>query len=75
MHELTMSEVDFVSGGQRHISNDAAYGAAVGAAAGLLAIGVGMALMGQAVVGAGIIYTMLGGSIGSSAVAGWYAWY
>lgn len=73
MHELTMSEVELVSGG-RQVSHDAAYGAAVGSAAGLLAIGVGMALMGPAVVGAGIIYTMLGGSIGSSAIAAWYAW-
>ncbi len=61
VRELDPSEIDAVSGG---VSDDAVYGASLGAAGGFLAIGIGVAALTP--VGMGI---MLGASIVSSGVA------
>ncbi|WKD48396.1 hypothetical protein [Microbulbifer spongiae] len=64
MKELTMNEIEQVSGG---VSNDAAYGASVGVAGGLLALGLTVTapVWGTA--------ALLGGSIFASAMAIQYA--
>jgi len=67
MRELNVCEIEEVNGGV--VSQDAAYGAALGAAGGFLAIGVGVAALTP--VGVGI---MLGASIISSGFAIWEAW-
>lgn len=61
MVELNMDEMELVSGG---VSNDAAYGASVGVAVGLLALGVAA----SPILAAGGIALFVGGSIAASGV-------
>jgi hypothetical protein len=66
MRELSLAEIDVVGGG---VSSDTAYGVSVGAAVGLLALGVAA----SPILAAGGIALFVGGSIAASSMAIYYA--
>jgi hypothetical protein len=68
MQELTITEIDDVAGGlQIYLSNDAAYGGAIGTAGGFLALGLTVSAP------AWVPFALLGGSIVASGLAIRYA--